>query len=164
LQKLERHRYRESRNDQAPRIFPFRTFARRCPIVSIDQLVFVAAKDMVTSFNPNDLYVNNTSDYIEVLAYAIGNYALLGELEVIGYSANVYELSYTSGYPMASYPAEVREATMMIATKMLKQRNLAAMGMGDVQKFENKLTLVTDQSIPEEARRLLMPYVSTGMG
>jgi hypothetical protein len=162
LQTLEKHKYR-AKQDMPPKIYPWRTRGRRVPIVSVDQFVFVSAKDIVTSFNPNDMYVNDTLNYIEILAYAIGNYALLGALEIIGYSANVLELTLTSGYPLRAYPSAVCEATTMIATKLLKQRNINSMALGDVAKFEDKLVLVTSQDIPQPAKDLLRPYVARAL-
>lgn|GEM_PF-2553888 len=164
LQVLERHKYRENR-ESPPRIYPFRTSGRECPIISIDQLTFVSAQDLVTVFENTDTYVNDSSNYIEILAYAVGNYALLGALEVIGYSANVYELSYTSGYPMASYPQAVCDATIMIASEILANR-LAQQAATDAFESVDKGTLQrrkTPFSIPLPARTLLAPYCARTM-
>ena len=166
LQVLERHRWRAPRNDAPPRIFPWRVRGRRCPILSIDQLVFVAAKDIVTTFNPYDIYTNTSLGYLEILAYAIGNYALLGALEVIGYSANVFELAYTSGYPMAQYPSAVMDATMIVASKMIEYRNAMALGLGGLKSLGKDLPVSQGSFIqmPGEAKVALGPYVAQMVG
>lgn len=159
LQMLERHRYVPSYNDP-PRIFPWRTKMRKCPIVSLDQFTFVSAANATTVFNLNDMYVNGDLNYIEILAYAVGAYALLGQLQNVGFSANVIELSYTSGYTVAQYPQAVRDATIMTTTAFLNRRGRQAAGMGPFSKFEDKI--VVDSSamkIPAEAKAMLRPYV-----
>lgn len=163
LQVLERPKYRAKRNGP-PRIYPYRKRGRRCPIVSVDQLVFVSAKDLVTAFNINDLYVNDSLDYIEILAYAIGNYALLGELEVIGYSANVLELAYTAGYPMRSYPMPIRDATIRTATAFLNRRQRQSGGLGPYKNFRQEVSV--DQNalvIPTECKIELRPWVVSAL-
>ncbi len=158
LQKIETPRYRSPKNGP-PQIRPYRCRGRRCPIVSVDQLAFISASDLITLFNSNDLYVNDNLGYIEILAYAIGNFALLGMLQTIGYSANVLRLAYTSGYRVAEYPSEVCTATIITATHYLNRRRRQRMAMGAFSKFEDQLTV--DQAamqVPLEARRLLRPY------
>ena len=166
LQVMERHRWRAPRNDAPPRLFPWRVRGRKCPILSIDQLVFVSAKDLVTVFNPYDIYTNTDLGYLEILAYAIGNYALLGELEVIGYSANIFEMSYTSGFPMAQYPGAVMDATMIVASAMLEYRNAMSLGLGGLKTLGKDLP--TSQGtfirLPGEARVALGPYTTHMVG
>lgn len=161
LQKLERHKYSRTQRPP-PKLFPYRTSMRKCPIVSVDQITFVSAKNLVTVFNVNDIYVNDDSNYIEILAYAVGNYALLGQIQNIGYSASVIELSYTCGYPVAQYPAAVRDATIMTVTALLNKRRRQQMGLGPFEKFEDKLVVdKTAMKIPDDAKRALRPYVVT---
>lgn len=160
LQTVDTPKYQEAVQGMAPKLYPWRIRGRNVPIVSVDELVFVAASNLRTVFNSNDVYANSKLKYIEILAYAVGTYALLGEIQVIGYSANVFEVAYTSGYAYIDYPPAVRDATIIIATKMLKQRALAAMNMGDVKSFEDKLEMDTTFVIPDEARRLLRPFIS----
>lgn len=158
VQEVESQKYKPNKHGP-PVIRPYRCRGRKCPIQSVDQLVFISAKDLVTVFNLNDIYVNTTLDYSEVLAYAVGNFALLGELQIIGYSANVWQIAYTSGYYMATYPAEVRLATMMTATALLNRRKRQKMGMGAFAKFQDKLTVdPSGIQVPIEARALLAPY------
>lgn len=162
LQKVENPRYRPSKRGP-PVIRPYRCRGRRCPIVSVDQLTFISASDLITVFNLGDIYVNTSLDYSEILAYAVGNYALLGELQVIGYTANVLQLAYTSGYPMAKYPAEVRNATIMMTTTLLNKRRRQSMGMGPYSQFLDKVKIdPAGVEMQKEVRRMLAPYtVST---
>lgn len=159
LQKVEKHRYKPNPLGP-PRIFPWRTKGRRCPIVSLDQFTFVSAQNLSTVFNVNDMYVNPDLNYIEVLAYAVGAYALLGQLQNVGYSANVIELSYTSGYPLAKYPQAVRDATIMTVTAFLNRRRRQSMGMGPFEKYADKISVdSSSMKIPPEAKAMLRPYV-----
>lgn len=183
LQVMEQPKYKAPIEGMAPRIYPWRTSGRRVPILSSDQLNFVSAAELVTTFNNFDLYVNSNLNYVEILAYAIGNYALLGELQTIGYSANVYHFTFTSGYGWIAgsytrtyppnnnqpttvtyqydaYPQEIRDATTIMATALLKQRALAAMNMGDVKSFKKNMVMETDWRLPQSARILLQPYIA----
>jgi hypothetical protein len=166
LQVKERHRWRAPRNGQPPRLFPWRVRGRKCPIISIDQLTFVSAMNLVTVFNPVDMYNNVDLGYIEVLAYAVGNYALLGALEVIGYSANIFELSFTSGYPMAQYPSAVMDATMIVASSMLEYRNAMRLGLGGLKTLGKDLPVSQESflKMPGEAKVALGPYVTQMVG
>lgn len=161
LQQLERHKYKP-RPKGAPKIFPYRTSGRRVPIESIDQLTFVSASDLVTVFNPTDMYLNEDLNYIEVLAYAVSNYALVGQLQIIGYSANVWELSFTSGYKMADYPDAIRTATLITATMLLARRERASMGLVAMSKFEDSVVIdPVAVRLPQEAKLLLQPYIAS---
>jgi hypothetical protein len=165
LQVLERHKYK-ARPNGAPLIFPFRTRGRRVPIASVDQLTFISAIDLVTVFNTTDMYINQDLNYIEILAYAVGNYALVGQLQIIGYSANVFELSYTSGYPMAGYPDEVRTAAIITATMLLNRRQRQSMGLGAFAQYDSETKLVVDPKavrLPDDAKMLLLPYVASSL-
>jgi hypothetical protein len=159
LQVLEQPKYMPPRQEMAPRLYPWRTSGRDMPITSVDQLTFVSAKDLITQFNIDDLYINSDLNYVEVLAYAIGNYALLGELQTIGYSANVFHLTYTSGFGIADYPGAIVDATIIVASELIKKRNLAAMNLGGVKSFEDKGDFETQFVMPPHARMLLKPYI-----
>ena len=161
LQQVEQHKYRAPRNSAPPRLFPWRVRGRTCPIVSVDQLTFVSAYDLVTTFAITDTYVNNSEGYIEILAYAVGNYALLGALQVIGYSANVFELTLTTGYKHTGYPSAVVDATIMIASAMLEYRNAMRLGLGGLKSVGKDLPVSQGKFvIPDEARRILRPYIN----
>ena len=166
LQLLEQHKYRTKQN-QPPRVYPWRTRGRRVPIISIDQLTFVSAKGLVTAFNTTDMYVNTSLNCVEILAYAIGNYALLGALEIIGYSANVLELSFTSGYPMASYPNEVRAAVTTIATELVTYRKIQSLGLGGLSKVRQGTQQYERRQepfqIPDQAKDLLSPFIARAL-
>jgi hypothetical protein len=163
LQVLEKHPYYEMTADGPPKLFPLRTRGRRVPIVSVEQLAFASTSEILTVFGTTDLYVNSTLGQIEILPYAAGRYALLAQLQTISYSASALELAYTAGYAARDYPDEVREATMIIATKRLKQRALAAMGMGDVQRFGKQLQLETKFTIPSDAKILLRRFAGRNL-
>lgn len=163
LERLDHIKYRPQPNG-APKIYPFRTRGRRVPLLSVQQLTFVSASDLVTVFNPGDFYINPDLNYIEILAYAVGNYMLLAQLQTIGYSANVIELTYTSGYSVATYPAPIRDATIMMATALLNRRQRQTMGAGPFSKLFNDVTI--DQAavtLPLDAKRMLIPYVAASL-
>jgi hypothetical protein len=158
LQILEQPKYRPPLQEMAPRLYLWRTRGRRVPIVSVDQLVFVSATNLLTTFKNTDIYINSNLNYIEVLAYAIGDFALLGDLETIGYSANVFNVTYTSGFGYADYPQAVIDATIVIATALLNRRLVNAMALGGMKKYEDAAP--ADLVIPELARVLLRPYMT----
>jgi hypothetical protein len=167
LQTIEKHKYRPLRN-APPKIFPWRCRGRRVPLQSVQQLCFVSAADIRTVFQTTDMYVASDPwdpqlNYIEILAYAIGNYALLGAIEIIGYSANVMELAVTTGYPMASYPLEVMYATKIIATEILTYRAIQQKGLGGLSRLKQGTQQYDRRNepfaIPGEARELLRPFI-----
>ena len=165
LQVVEKHRYR-AREDVAPVIWPRRVRGRDVPVLSVDQLAFVSSNQVKSVFNTDDSYTINDNGSIEVLAYAIGDYALLGALERIGYSANVVEIAYTSGFPVALYPAEVRDATITIATEILSYRRIQADGLGGLSRVKKGQVQYDRRNepfaIPTEARELLARYSFNG--
>ncbi len=171
LQTLEKHKYR-AKTDTPPKMFPWRSRGRRVPLVSCDQLNFVTSNVIRTTFNTSDLYVSSDPvtpelNYIEILAYAIGNYALLGAMEIIGYSANVLELAVTTGWGQKNYPPEVIFATKIIATEILTYRKIQEGGLGGLsrmkagtQQFDRRNE---PYAVPQEARELLRPFIARVM-
>lgn len=154
LQFLEQHKYRKSR----------KVFWYHKPAISVDALVFVSANQIRTTFNVgNDTYEFISGGYVDILAYALGQYALLGSLEVIGFSANVIELTVTAGFPQLLYPDEIREATTIIATDFLNWRLLNSLMQGPYDSVDASGDVTRrkdpkDYEVPERARRLLKPW------
>ncbi len=148
---LERHRFRKSR-----RIYPYHR-----PVVSIDSLTFVTSNTTRTVFAPSDLFIDPDLNYVEMLAYGFGNYALLGAFETVGYSANVLEVTLTAGYPAAQTPDAVREATVMIASSLIDVRRKRALGLGGMKQLD-KDSLVSDGqpfAIPQDVKAMLRPFI-----
>jgi hypothetical protein len=165
VQTFEQHKFHRSPNENPPRLFPWRVRGRKCPIVSLDQLVYVSAKNLITLFHIDDTYVNSNIGYIELLSYAVGDLVLLGELEIIGYSANVWELSYTSGYPVASYPSVVMDATMMVADAMMEYRNATKLGLGGLATLGKDLPVKQGKfGMPAQAQDILSSYIAQMVG
>lgn len=167
FQVVEQHRFRPKKGG-APRFWPWRGRKMR----SIDALVFVTSNVIRTNFNvtqtnADDVFLNKDLGYTEVLAYAFGNYVLLGMIETIGFSANVVELSYTSGYSYVDYPAAIRKATMVIATELLTYRRIQFGGMGGFASVKKGLQQYDRRSeefaIPEPAKDLLRPYITRAL-
>ncbi|HET9029262.1 MAG TPA: hypothetical protein VFN49_03725 [Candidatus Aquilonibacter sp.] len=161
LQVQEDQRFSESR-----RIWPFRSPKQKIPLVSLDALSFITSNAIQTSFNVSgaapDVYVNKQSGYFEVQTYAVGNAILLGEIQTIGFSANVWRATYTAGYTFAQYPRDLRKATALIATELLSRANIQGMALGKV-KILDDLTVDGTFAVPTPARDLLRPYVSRSL-
>lgn len=163
LQSVELHRFRPGRN-RAPRFWPWRK-----PIVSLDSFVFVSSNQTRTKFSVNpgvssDIYVNTSIGYTEALAYAFGNYVLLGAIDSIGFSANVVEIGYTSGFTMLNCPAPIRQATIMVATEILSYRNIQSSGFGGLSRVKTGGIQYDRRNesfaMPEPVKDLLRPFVS----
>lgn len=164
LQVVEKHKFRP-RPKGAPRfwIWRHRRFA------SLDALVFLTSNVIRTNFNVSqlsggDIFVNDDLGYLEILAYAFGNYVLLGAIETIGFSANVVEIAYTAGYTYADYPAPIRKATKIIATELLTMRKLQSSGLAPFSKSKHGSQQYDRRierfEIPAPARDLLRPFIS----
>jgi hypothetical protein len=162
-QSVELHRFRPGQN-RAPRFWPWRN-----PIVSLDSFVFISSNQIRTKFavSPgvsSDIYVNTSLGYAEALAYAFGNYVLLGAIDSIGFSANVVEIGYTSGWTMLNYPAPIRQATIMVATEILSYRNIQSSGFGGLSRVKTGGIQYDRRSesfaMPEPVKDLLRPYIS----
>jgi hypothetical protein len=167
LQTVELHKFRPKISG-APRIWPWRSLR----LTSVDSLVFVTSNQLRTQFNvsqtsSSDVFFNNDLAYTEMLAYAFGNYVLLGAIETIGFSANVIELGYTSGYSYVNYPAAIRKATSIIATELLTYARIQAGGMGGFSSVKQGLTQKDRRdeafAIPAPAKDLLRPYISRAL-
>ena len=167
LQVVENHKF-HPRKSGPPRFWPWRPVH----IVSIDSLVFLTSNVIRTAFNvsqttSSDIFLNKDLAYAEMLAYAFGNYVLLGAIETIGFSANVVEIGYTSGYSYANYPIAIRKATMMIATEMLTYQKIQAGGLGGFSSVKHGQQQYDRRnetfSFPDPAKDLLAPFVSRRM-
>ena len=164
LQSVENHKFRP-RNARPPRFWPWRPRAW----VSLDSLVFLTSNQIRTAFNvsqsdSSDIYVNADLGYLEILAYAFGNYVLLGAIETIGFSANTVQIGYTSGYPYRDYPLPVRKATQIIATELLTYARIQAGGMGGFSSVKHGLQQYDRRDetfdLPAPAKTLLRPFVT----
>lgn len=164
LQTVEQHKFRPKISG-APRLWPWRDLH----IVSIDSLVFLTSNQLRTQFNvsqttSSDVYLNKDLGYTEMLAYAFGNYVLLGAIEQIGFSANVIELGYTSGYSWINYPAAIRKATMMLATELLTYQKIQSGGMGGFSSVKHGLQQYDRRNetfdVPLPVKTLLRPFVT----
>lgn len=164
LQVVEKHKFR-AKPKGPPRIWVWRPRSFQ----TLDSLVFLTSNQIRTSFNVSqigggDIFVNEDLGYLEILAYAFGNYVLLGAIEKIGFSANVIEVAYTAGYRYVDYPAALRKATKMVATELITERKIQKSGLapfastkhGDQQYDRRGDTF----SMPAPARDLLRPYIS----
>jgi hypothetical protein len=119
---LERHRYENGRR----KLWPY-----HLPINSVSSIAFVTAPTLRTNFNVStDIYFDPDSRYVDILAFSIGNYELLGMLEHIGFSANVIELVVNSGYDYRKYPSQIRAACTLIVTKYLNEYRTNKFGLG----------------------------------
>ncbi len=163
IQSVEHHKF-HPRRAGPPRFWPWRR-----PIVSLDSLVFITSQQIRTQFNvsqttASDVYLNPELNYIEMLAYAFGSYALLGAIETVGFSANVVEVGYTAGYAWANYPLPLRKATKMIATELLTYRQIQARGAGGLDLvrhgYQQYKVRKVPFAIPDPAKELLRPFVT----
>lgn len=166
LQTVELHKFRPRRSGP-PRFWPYRR-----PIVSLDSCVFVTSQQIRTAFNTSqttssDVYLNADLGYVEMLAYAFGNYVLLGQIETIGFSANVVEIGYTAGYAWNNYPLALRKACKIVATELLTYRQIQARGAGGLDLvrhgYQQYKVRPVPFAIPQPARELLRPFVSRRM-
>jgi len=151
MQNVERHTYNRSR-----RIYPFRR-----PIVSVDLIKYITSSAIATTFTNSDIYVNPDKGYVELLGFAFGQYALLGAIETIGYSANVFELTVTAGYASFMYPQRLREAVIMIASDILTARRKRLMGIAGLKAIGTNEILADGEpfAISAPAKDLLRPFI-----
>lgn len=163
LQVQEDHRFSNSR-----RVWPHRGPRNRIPLQSLDALSFITSNAIVTNFTVSgsapDVYVNKNSGYLEVQTYAVGNAILLGEIQTIGFSANVWRVTYTAGYPWQQYPRDLRKATAIIATELLTYHKIQSSGLGGLSTVKEGNTQydrrAEEFAIPQPALDLLRPYRS----
>lgn len=149
---FERHRFRKSR-----RFYPYHR-----PVRSVDSLAFVTSNTVRTTFNAADLYVDPDLDYVEMLAYGFGNYALLGAFETVGYSANVLEVTLTAGYAVRDLPNQLRQATVLIAASLADARPKRILGLAGLTQLE-KDSLTNDGSgftIPGDVKAMLRRFTA----
>jgi hypothetical protein len=142
LQVQEDHEYQPSRMRLAtrgPRVYPLRGPMRAIPIVSLDALSFMSSSAFYTDFavtgNGANVYVNKTAGYFEVQPAAVGTAMLLAEAQTFSISANVWKVTYTSGFGWAQTPYEVREATAITATELLIYRGIIQRGLGGLSRI-----------------------------
>lgn len=163
LQVQEDHRFRRSR-----RVYPFRGPGRKIPLVSLDALSFITSNAITTNFNVTgsapDVYVNKTLGYFEVQTYAVGNAILLGAIQTIGFSADVWRATYTAGFPWQQTPQAIRKATAIIATELLVYRDLITSGIGGLSRAKKGLVQYDRRnepfSVPAPALDLLKAYAT----
>lgn len=161
LQMQEDHRFSNSR-----RVWPHRGPRSKIPLVSLDALSFITSNAIITNFTVSgsapDVYVNKTLGYLEVQTYAVGNAILLGEIQTIGFSANVWRVTYTSGYSWQQYPRDLRKATAIIATELLTYKKIQDSGLGGLSTVKEGNVQYDRRSesfaIPQPALDLLRPY------
>lgn len=161
LQVQEDHRFSNSR-----RVWPHRGPRSKIPIISLDALSFITSNAIVTNFTVSgsapDVYVNKTLGYLEVQTYAVGNAILLGQIQTIGFSANVWRVTYTAGYPWQQFPRDLRKATAIIATELLIYRGIIQRGLGGLMRIREGEVLYDRRqepfAIPQPALDLLVPY------
>jgi hypothetical protein len=160
LQGQEDHRFTKSR-----RIWPFRSPRKKIPIVSLDALTFITSNAIQTAFNvagsAPDVYTNKNSGYFEVQTYAVGNAILLGAIQTIGFSADVWRVTYTAGYGALQTPRSIRKACALIATELMDKAKLESLGMGPFQQVDKQFIRRKGPFVmPEMARSLLRPYAA----
>jgi hypothetical protein len=164
LQSVEDHKFKP-RKSGPPRFWIWRPRN----FVSVDELVFITSNQIRTAFDvslttSSDIYVNVDLGYWEMLAYAFGNYVLLGMIETIGFSANVVQCGYTAGYYYRDYPAPIRKATSIIATELLTYARIQAGGMGGFSSVKHGLQQYDRRdetfAIPAPAKDLLRPFLT----
>lgn len=117
---------------------------------------------MRTTFNAADLYVDPDLNYVEMLAYGFGNYALLGAFETVGYSANVLEVTLTAGYAVRDLPNQLRQATVLIAASLADARPKRILGLAGLTQLE-KDSLTNDGSgftIPGDVKAMLRRFTA----
>lgn len=164
LQRVEDHKFHPKKSGP-PRLWPWQSVH----IVSLDSFVFLTSNVIRTAFNvsqtdSSDIFLNTDLAYTEALAYAFGNYVLLGAIETIGFSANVIQIGYTAGYPFYNYPAPLRKATQMLATELLTYANIQQKGLGGLSTYRAGLQQYDRRNetfdMPAPVKQLLSPFVS----
>jgi hypothetical protein len=150
---LERHQYESGRR----KIWP-----HHLPINSVASIAFVTAPSMRTNFNVStDIYLDPDSRYIDILAFSIGNYELLGMLEHIGFSANIIEIVINAGYDYRSYPPQIRAACALITTKYLNEYRTNKFGLGGLVETQTgfaKRDIKGAYVLPPEVTTLLNKF------
>lgn len=150
LQVIEQSKYRK----RTRRVYP-----RRRPIISIDQFTYVASPSLKVNFDVTTFVVVPDLDYIELVIWSMGYTYINALASYTMYDAGICILMYTAGYPWASYPQALREATKMIATELIAQRAIQQAGLGALARTK-QLQLQYDRrnepfAIPDPAKTLL---------
>lgn len=152
------------------KVWPLRSPRRNIPIVSLDKLSFITSNAIQTDFTVSgsapDVYVNKTLGYCDVQTYAVGNAILLGAIQTIGFSANVWRMTYTAGFGWMFTPREIRKATAMIATELLIYRGIILKGLGGLDRARAGTQQFDRRSepfaVPQPAADLLASYLPKG--
>jgi hypothetical protein len=154
LQTVEMSRYHQV----SRRIYP-----RHRPLLSIDAFQIVISNSQVGTINVQDIVLNADLGYAEILSYAVANYALLGEIQNLGYAANIAKLTYTHGWQYMQTPDALQAATKLIATELLTYRRIQAQGLGGFSSVKQGNQQFQRRSesfdIPAVAKELLLPFV-----
>lgn len=133
------------------------------PIVSIDAYVFQLSNYQVATINVGDIVLNERLRYGEILSYTIANFELLGEIQNLGFAANIGKLTYTHGWKWFDVPADLQAATKLIAAELLTQRKINASGLSGFASVKQGNQQYDRRSesfaIPQPAKELLRPYV-----
>jgi hypothetical protein len=155
---VESHPWRKSTR----RIYPY-----KLPIQSIQQFVVRISPQEIATFEPTDIVINNAGGYVEILSYAVASFALLGSIENLGFTANIVELWATSGFAQLNYPAQVKQATVMVATEMISYARIQQAGLGGFARVKQGETQYDRRQepfqIPAPAKEMLRPFMRRGI-
>lgn len=110
-------------NQETRRVFPYNS-----PIVSVDSLAVFVSNTQQATFSPNDLFINNTQNYVEVTSLANVTYSLFPAIVALGLINPVARIEYTHGYKVI--PHEIKDATALIAIDLAARDSLYQSGMG----------------------------------
>lgn len=114
------------------------------------------------TFPSLDVIVNDAQKYVEILSYAVASYTLLGAIQMIGLVANIVELYYWGGWPVAMYPTPLKTGVIMVATELLTYRNIQRSGFGGLSQVRQGQQMFQRRNenfaIPQPAREVLRQY------
>lgn len=150
LQVIEQSKYRNRTR---------RVYLRRRPIISLDLFTYVASPALQVTFDIDTFVIQPDYNYIELVIWSMGYTYIQALASYTMYDAGICIAKYTAGYPWAEYPQALREATKMIATELISQRNIQIQGLGGLARTK-QLQVQYDRrnepfQIPDPAKTLL---------
>lgn len=120
LQTIEQHTWRK----RTRRVWPW-----RAPIVSVDDVTYIASPALSTQLPSDAFIVEPDLGYIEMVLWSMGQTYITALAGYTMYDAGIVKLTYTAGYSYKRYPQALREATTMIATALIAGRRVNKMGL-----------------------------------
>jgi hypothetical protein len=115
-------------NIDTRRIYPFQD-----KIVSVESLKVFVSKAQYATFNADDIFINPSANYIEIISIATVTYSIFPAIVALGLIKPQVEIIYTHGYK--AIPQDVRDAVALTTVELLARDSTYKNGMGLLTKL-----------------------------